>query len=494
MNGGATQTFGPLEEGAFMRSSAVCIGTGRFLRAVLVPALHELGCDVILAQTRGQSFGQYMQKRLDEGAGPKYELDTVLHDGSTLTTLHPITACGSLGAAEGRAAFMALPAKLKKLRFIGLGVTEAGITHNGSSMLALAEFLHACYHAGRAEDGPQLSIINTDNLPFNGDEVRAHVLSCDFTQAQPDAEAFGAWLARCVCFHNTMVDCITSQREGCPEVPRAEPLPYKAIVIEDLQGLLPAGLSTVPGLAARTQPNQLALDIQLKLRVANGLHSAMVYAMALGRQPTTDLCAQTNSPILPYLEQLFERDVVHMTSELGCERAVVTPVYTEWMTRLQHRHFGLCCFFVSQNAMQKLGIRLLPSIKATLLAAEAPSDFMAFSIAAMLRFLTPMGEQTRLGEGRPVFVGKLDDSPALAQPCPTDEPPPPPPDAVPPKATPARFEYTPGLRVDLEAGTYEFCDGDGLVPLLLRPLGRTGGTSAVAVGSITEQVLSTVEG
>lgn len=73
MNGGATQTFGQLEEGAFVRSSAVCIGTGRFLRAVLVPALHELGCDVILAQTRGQSFGQYMQKRLDEGAGPKYE-------------------------------------------------------------------------------------------------------------------------------------------------------------------------------------------------------------------------------------------------------------------------------------------------------------------------------------------------------------------------------------------------------------------------------------
>ena len=101
------------------------------------------------------------------------------------------------------------------------------------------------------------------------------------------------------------------------------------------------------------------------------------------------------------------------------------------------RHFGLCCFFVSQNAMQKLGIRLLPSIKATLLAAEAPSDFMAFSIAAMLRFLTPMGEQSRLGEGRPVFMGRLDDSPAPAQPYRTGEPPPPPPHAlpVPPTAT-----------------------------------------------------------
>ena len=34
---------------------AVCIGTGRFLRAVLVPALVESGCEVVLAQTRGSS-------------------------------------------------------------------------------------------------------------------------------------------------------------------------------------------------------------------------------------------------------------------------------------------------------------------------------------------------------------------------------------------------------------------------------------------------------
>lgn len=341
-----TQTFGPLDEVAFARCTAVCLGTGRFLRAVLVPALHELGCSIVLAQTRGKSFGQYMQKRLDEGAGATYEVDTVLPDGSTLTTKHPVAACGSLGVPAGHAAFMALPARLA-VRYIGLGVTEAGLVHNGPSMQALAEFLHACYTAGRGADAP-LSVLNTDNVPFNGDAVQAHVLSCDYTQALPDAEAFCAWLGKVVCFHNTMVDRITSQRAHSPEVPRAEPLPAKALVVEDLRAVLPPGLAAVPGMCARSQPGKLALDIQLKLRVANGLHTAMVYAMALGRQPTTDACAEAGSPILPYLEQLFERDVVHMTSELGCERAAVVPVYTEWMTRLQHPHFGLSCFFVSQ--------------------------------------------------------------------------------------------------------------------------------------------------
>ena len=178
----STQTFNPLDDSAFRRCSAVCLGTGRFLRAVLVPALHELGCDVILAQTRGTSFGAYMQKRLDDGAGTTYEVDTVLPDGSTLTTLHPVAACGTLGLPEGRAAFMTLPSRLENLRFIGLGVTEAGLVHNGPAMLALAEFLHACYLAGRGVDAP-LSILNTDNVPFNGDAVQAHVLSCDYTQA-----------------------------------------------------------------------------------------------------------------------------------------------------------------------------------------------------------------------------------------------------------------------------------------------------------------------
>ena len=39
---------------------AVCIGTGRFLRAVLVPALADIGCEVVLAQTRGSSFVEHM--------------------------------------------------------------------------------------------------------------------------------------------------------------------------------------------------------------------------------------------------------------------------------------------------------------------------------------------------------------------------------------------------------------------------------------------------
>eukprot|EP00443_Scrippsiella_acuminata_P000994 CAMPEP_0115296934 /NCGR_PEP_ID=MMETSP0270-20121206/67491_1 /TAXON_ID=71861 /ORGANISM="Scrippsiella trochoidea, Strain CCMP3099" /LENGTH=951 /DNA_ID=CAMNT_0002714581 /DNA_START=86 /DNA_END=2941 /DNA_ORIENTATION=- len=473
---GPTFCFAPLDEAAFERTTAVCLGTGRFLRAVLVPALVELGGEVVLAQTRGTSFGAYMQGRKDSRT---YEVDTVLQDGKVLTSRVPVAACGSLGVPAGRAAFMALPAKLPKLRFVGLGLTEAGIVHNGKSILDLAEFLHACFVAGLAKEHP-LSMVNTDNMPFNGDAIKNHVHSCDYTQGVPRSEEFQQWLRNHVVFHNTMVDRITSHRTGQPDVPRAEPLPAKALVIEDLTGALPQQLGSVPGVVVRSKPKLLELDIALKLRIANGLHTAMVYAMSLGRIFQTDGCIG-HPDILPYLEQLFERDIAHACTELSMPRLQVTPVFGEWMSRLQHPHFGLGCLFVCQNAMQKMGIRLLPSVKATLAAGEEPSLFMVFALAVILRFLTPVGEQTKLSEQPPVFVGYLDA--AVEEPQEKRR-----------RLDPAAWEYTPGLWAHPSEGTYEFRDGDGLVPMLLRPLGRPGGCSVAAAVSITSDVLSRLEG
>lgn len=186
MEPSATATFAPLDEAAFSRVSAVCLGSGRFLRAVLVPALQELGCDVVLAQPRGSSFGEYVARRIQAGAGPTYEVDTVLTDGTVQISTYPVAACGTLGTEAGREAFMSLPSLLHgRLRFVGVGVTEAGIAHNSAAMQALAEFLHAQHVARSRHGGEQpISVLNTDNVPLNGDTIRSHVLSCDFTQVR----------------------------------------------------------------------------------------------------------------------------------------------------------------------------------------------------------------------------------------------------------------------------------------------------------------------
>ena len=166
-----TLVFEPLDTVAFARASAVCLGTGRFLRAVLAPALSEIGCEIVFAQARGTSFGKYMHERVlaaEVGSRPTYEVDTILADGAALSTKHAVAACGSLGIAEGRSAFLELPSKLNSLRYIGLGLTEAGIVHNGPAILDLAEFLFRCFEARR---GAEVCVRVASPAPSPGDAV-----------------------------------------------------------------------------------------------------------------------------------------------------------------------------------------------------------------------------------------------------------------------------------------------------------------------------------
>lgn len=141
---------------------------------MLVPVLCAVGSSVVIAQPRGTAFVDACV-----AANGAYELDVVRPDGSTQTetvhvdgsfVLHSAStsflssllvrvahkstvlwcgcaAVGSLGTATGRAAFMALPAKLAGLKYIGFAVTEAGVAKDSQAIQNLAEFLFECFRA-----------------------------------------------------------------------------------------------------------------------------------------------------------------------------------------------------------------------------------------------------------------------------------------------------------------------------------------------------------
>lgn len=461
----------PLTRGSSLaEASCVCLGSGRFLRAVLVPAVEAAGLKSIVFQTRGNSFLSMMYgPRRSKGS---YEVDTVEFDGRTLTTSHPIIAAGTLGTAEGQKAWAALPAQLPHLRVIGVGVTEAGLAPGTAAMKDLCQFLYACFKADI--QGP-LSIINTDNVPGNGPKIRSFVTEptqlskvTALPETSKEMEDFLSFLDNKVVFHSTMVDRITSQRVGDGDVPRAEPLPTKALVIEDLGNVLPAALEEAPGVVIRRTAGEIEIDHSLKLRVANAIHTAMVYCMALSRMPDTSACIG-HPLIMPYIQALYEQDIVRMTS-MGIPHAEVQSVYDDWVRRLQHPQFGLGCLFVSQNASQKLGLRLLPTIRASIDAVGLPGPAFAFAVAAMLRFLTPCGPQPRLAPN--VFMGSMDPKP---QAQPTEDNP-----KRAKRSNGTEIVYAGDLTADFEAGTYSFRDGEGTVPRLLQAAQAAAGAVGLA--------------
>lgn len=100
----------------------LCLGTGRFLRSVLVPALvgrkediGGLGMKPAMIQTRGRSFLEYMQRRTE----PTYEIDTVLPSGRVETTFIPCYGAFSLGNPEDKHDLVELLPKMKRYVLIG---------------------------------------------------------------------------------------------------------------------------------------------------------------------------------------------------------------------------------------------------------------------------------------------------------------------------------------------------------------------------------------
>lgn len=142
----------------------------------------------------------------------------------------------------------------------------------------------AALRARREAGEPAFTVMSCDNLPENGNVARRTVLAL----AQLADPGFADWVARCVAFPNSMVDCITpatSERERALVRERfdlvdAAPVvcePFRQWVLEDRFShgrprLERVGVEFVSDVA----PFEL-----MKLRVLNGGHAAIAYPSAL---------------------------------------------------------------------------------------------------------------------------------------------------------------------------------------------------------------------
>jgi mannitol-1-phosphate/altronate dehydrogenase len=334
----------------------------------------------VLLQPRGTSFFDYcVESTRRSTAGPAvatYELDTVAADGTVHTDFVPCYGVLSLSDPHARRHLERLLDAMTRISVIGVGVTEAGLASAHSSaveqLVTLLFLLHrrmdSSAHQPLLCPNPRrnVCIINTDNIPLNGNLLRSLVLQHIAAQDSPYVHdtTFASFIQNRLVFLNTMVDRITSERpgsHGC--VPRAEPTPLKALVLEDIHSDLPEALTSlvhqVPGLVLRRQPGQLLADIQLKLRIANATHTAMAHAMALSKLPMTH--ALVHRPdILSFIDTVFSGPI--RTALFRYDPVDVLQVYQDWRQRLLHASFGLNTFFITQHGAAKCGIRLGPTI------------------------------------------------------------------------------------------------------------------------------------
>jgi mannitol-1-phosphate/altronate dehydrogenase len=425
--------------------NCLCFGTGRFLRSVLVPALQEMGEDCYhppaLIQPRGSSFLEYMQQQQELGS---YEVDTVLESGTVQTDRIPCSGAFSLGTEAAQAATWEFIASLQQpIRLIGVGVTEAGLASpDTQAMKDLMELLRQLAQKQfiSSEDGAdddKICIVDMDNVPNNGDRIHSHLV--DLAASDDNMQQF---LQKHVVCLNTMVDRITSARpDSNGMVPRAEPLPAKALVVLDVDKVLPSTFGTVLGVVVRSSRTQLDADIALKLRIANGTHTAVAHALALQKMLMTDVLGLdkvVNSLWMEsYLESVVHDQILTAAEPLyGKEESAAC--WDDWKKRLIHPHFGLSSFFITQNSASKAGIRWGPTVVNLLAGNKKVTVGTVFAYAALIRWLTPVRSSS---DGR--MVGWLDGAIPIETMGSEDD-------------TDTTTSYADGLRYNLKEGWYEF--------------------------------------
>lgn len=319
-----------------------------------------------------------------------------------------------------------------RLCLIGVGVTEAGLaSHDTQAMQDLYLLLQvACELRTTAVWGSsqKLVVLNTDNVPNNGDVIRQNMIEL-VKRGSGSAATMIDFVSQHVAFLNTMVDRITSQRpDSGGMVPMCEPLPAKALVICDDEKNLPqpilqnqAMLKRDFGVVIRSTACELQNDIGLKLRIANGTHTALAHPMALCKFLNTDVLTSSSPAVdllVQYLESLVHCQILpaaKMMISSSVEPSVdddnvddetneAVATWMDWKKRLLHPKFGLSTLFITQNGAQKGGIRLGPTITDLIEESEKgslPSSgfddscspitlSMCFAIASLLRFLTPI--------------------------------------------------------------------------------------------------------
>ena len=250
--------------------------------------------------------------------------------------------------------------------------------------------------AREAAGGPPIALVSCDNLPANGQRLRAAL-----TQALGSEP--GAW----VSFPCTMVDRIVPA--STPEtyaraaaalgrVDRAavDAEPFSQWVIEDDPAdpgrYFPGGRPAWEAGGATFSAHVPAYE-RLKLRMLNGVHSTLAYLGCLAGAPTIR-DALALPAMRPFIDKLMYDDIA---PTLTAPPGVSLSAYGESvLERFANPAIGHRTLQVAMDGSQKLPQRIFAAV-AERRAAGAEPRYLAVSLAAWIRFLSGVAD-----DGRPL--------------------------------------------------------------------------------------------
>ncbi|MEM9917269.1 MAG: tagaturonate reductase [Bacteroidota bacterium] len=291
-------------------------------------------------------------------------------------------------------------AEIPSIRFILSNTTEAGIQASETDQLTdhppkefPAKLSRWLYHRFQSFDGRKDAaciFLPCELIENNGDALRRCILQ--YADWWSLGEKFKHWIVEHNIFCNTLVDQIVPgfpqgrkeavyKQIGFEDALLVDAEPYHLFVIQspkDIRSELPFS----PDNPQVVFTNDLAPYRQIKVRILNGAHTAMVPVGYLsGIESVRE--AVEDKTVGPFIEQLLSEEIL---PTLDFPKETLEKYYKDVLDRFRNPFIHHRLISISLNAVAKFKTRVLPSLTAYQVSKQRLPNRIVFSFASLLWF------------------------------------------------------------------------------------------------------------
>ena len=388
----------------------LAIGAGGLQRALTHEFVHQLNQRGIYhgGIFIGQPRGSEKAEAFNQQQGIYHVVVFDLKGIKNVQRIESVVGATTLALESGREIFYAHTEM--ELDLILIGVTEAGIAPGEMAMDVLDEtlFRYFSYHGVDSS----ICVMNTDNIRNNGHIVR-NILLNEYPFRSPE---YSNWLSQNVGFLDEMGDRIVPQSQDVPTeiqqeaanrinrqdnlITYTEEMPAIGLVIQDKHQMLrvPFADFTDSGVVVTTESIDPHHD--WKLLLINSVHVPGIThkGMLSGIETVND--AANHSVFGPHLERLMDGYAKIVESDIPISGRSAHNYSLEFINRIRQMRDSNTRINIIETI--KLRERAADIIKSPNYhnSTESFKDEFAYSVATVLRFLTPINinDQTYTGK------------------------------------------------------------------------------------------------
>ena len=284
-----------------MSSAKILVfGTGVLLRGLIADCAEKARMPITMVSSTPS--GDERARAL-QASGGKFTLRErgLGSDGSVVDTAREVAIIERALTARDDGEAIAATAHDPEIQIVISNVSESGFQLTEPKNLSFPGRLAAWLRARMAAGAPGVTVLPSELIAENGKKLRAMIAECD-----PDP-AFQAWLDSTCIFCNTLVDRICTQDDTDPLAAVVEPYTFWAIQGENSGALGTLAAANPDAIVVADSIERFALR---KVRILNGLHTAMA-SIGPSQYGVTTVREALEHPILgPWLESLLHDEIL----------------------------------------------------------------------------------------------------------------------------------------------------------------------------------------